>query len=303
MGGVEVRGNRPRASAANAAAMIVVAAVLGVLGGPLSAPAYSATPLPSAVEENFDSVFAFIEAGGLPNGRERVACDLTCAYLVGRALPPPSPPAGSPANPSALRQIGGKLYRLRTAIGELPGPARFGLAGTLIAANVYVWREVVKDAKRLFVGVELPPRPSSVVTRARWVPEGDLLLTSGSTTPVTRVYAPDHGLLGTNDGGSTVWDDAGTGSCWYYGQIMSPTFGGFGGLSATGACAGGAGSWSVAVAYQSGPSVRVTADPQPTTQPPVNCPPAVRAPTARAPTPRARRRTTHSRTIQPATVR
>ena len=103
-------------------------ATFALLATPAADPADAAT-LPAAVEANLDSVFAFLEAGGLPNGRERVECDATCQYLLVKSFPPPSSPSRPMANPSALRNVGSQLYRLRTAVGELPGPAKLGIAG------------------------------------------------------------------------------------------------------------------------------------------------------------------------------
>lgn len=81
--------------------------------------------MPPAVEENFDSVYAFLEAGGRPQGRERVACDATCQYLVGRTFPPPTSPPGPSANPSELKRVGSlQGTRLRQFYSDnLPGAA------------------------------------------------------------------------------------------------------------------------------------------------------------------------------------
>ena len=102
----------------------------------------------------------------------------------------------------------------------------------------------------------------------RLAAKNELLLVSGVTVPQTRLYAADDGLVGTGANGATVWDDAGTGGCWKYGQILDPTFGGFGSLTSSGACYAG-GTWSVAVAFKSGIPTHVDNTPQPTTQPPL----------------------------------
>lgn len=257
-----------RVSVAIVASSLVVAAVWGLLAGPMSHNAYAATAMPPAVEEHFDSVYAFLEAGGRPQGRERVPCDATCSYLVGRTFPPPTAPTSPAVNPSALKRVGSRLYRLRVAARQLPAPSKFGIVGALTAVNAVVWRQVGTDLGRLFFGVEIPAQPTPTITQVRLVDEGQPLLYSGATAPPLTISAPENGISGD------VWEDGGSGSCIYHGSIADPTFGGFGALYATGAGAycGGPGSITYAYAYQAGVAAYVSTDSQPTTQPPLDWP-------------------------------
>ena len=143
---------------------------------------------------------------------------------------------------------------------------------TLAGANAVVWRKVYKDAKQLFLGVELPVQPTPTITHIRFV-DKDAHLLSGQTTPPVVIRAPEIGKVGTDATGYTIWEDAGTGPCSYYGGIADLTFGGFGSLVASGQCAASpTGTLTYAVAFQAGVPAHVTPDAQPTPQPPFEWP-------------------------------
>jgi hypothetical protein len=158
-------------------------------------------------------VYAFLEAGGRPQGRDRVPCDATCQYLVGRTFPPPASPSSPAVNPSALKRVGSQLYRLRASVGQLPRPARFGVVGALSAANVVVWRQVGTDLGRLFFGVEIPAQPAPDITHVRLVNAGQTLLSSGATAPPLAIRAPEDAMIGWTASSTDVWEDGGTGGC------------------------------------------------------------------------------------------
>lgn len=196
-----------------------------------------------------------------------MTCDSVCAELY-RSERAPAP------KQLARKCLLEELYRWRRRAGRLLPAPRFLGTVALGIQTAYAGWQIGTALRRLFVKAEVPAQPTPRIASVEFMDQGSFLLASGATSPATVMYAPHDGLLGRDAGGTTVYEDAGTGFCSHYGALSDGSFGGFGSITANGQCSSGpTGTMTFAVAYRSGVPLEV--EPyagQATTEPSIDWP-------------------------------